>query len=184
MIANELKSGTIIEVEGNLYSVTKADHIKPGKGPAYVRCKLKDLKRSRMIEKTFRSTEKVTVAILEEIRADYLYHQEGKYYFMNDKDFEEIIADEETIGEKRKFLKESTSLLLLKYKGRLIDVLLPTFVDLKVTKSEPGVKGNTVSAVRKKVTLETSLVIEVPLFINNGDIVRVDTRTGKYVTRG
>ena len=184
MIANELKSGTIIEIEGNLYSVTSYSHIKPGKGPAYVRCKLKDLKRSKMIEKTFRSTEKVTVAILEEIRADYLYHQEGKYYFMNDKDFEEIIADEETIGEKRKFLKESTSLLLLKYKGRLIDVLLPTFVDLKVTKSEPGVKGNTVSAVRKKVTLETSLVIEVPLFINNGDIVRVDTRTGKYVTRG
>ena len=184
MIANELKSGTIIEVEGNLYSVTKADHIKPGKGPAYVRCKLKDLKRSKMIEKTFRSTEKVTVAILEEIRADYLYHQEGKYYFMNDKDFEEIIADEETIGEKRKFLKESISLVLLKYKGRLTDVILPTFVDLKVTKSEPGVKGNTVSAVRKKVTLETGLVIEVPLFVNNGDVVRVDTRTGKYVTRG
>ncbi len=183
MIANELKNGIIIEVEGNLYSVTKADHIKPGKGPAYVRCKLKDLKRSKMIEKTFRSTEKVMVAILEEIRADYLYHQEGKYYFMDSENFEEIMADEEIIGEKKKFLKESSSVTLLKYKERLIDVILPTFVDLKVTKSEPGVKGNTVSAVKKKVTLETGLSLEVPLFINNGDIVQVDTRTNKYVTR-
>ncbi|MCK4245540.1 MAG: elongation factor P [Candidatus Omnitrophica bacterium] len=183
MIANELKNGTTIEVEGNLYAVTEADHIKPGKGPAYVRCKLKDLKRSKMIEKTFRSTEKVTVAILEETRADYLYHQEGKYYFMNDKDFEEIIVDETAIGEKRKFLKEASSATFLKHKGRLIDVVLPTFVDLKVIKSEPGVKGNTATAAKKKATLETSLVIEVPLFINNGDIVRVDTRTGKYVTR-
>jgi len=141
------------------------------------------LGRSKVIEKTFRSTEKVTVAILEEIKADYLYHQEGKYYFMDREDFEEIIADEETIGEKRKFLKESISPVLLKYQGRLIDVVLPTFVDLKVIKSEPGVRGNTATAAKKKVTLETGFIIEVPLFINNSDLVRVDTRTGKYVTR-
>ena len=183
MIANELKNGTTIEIEGNLYAVTKADHIKPGKGPAYVRCKLKDLKRSKMIEKTFRSTEKVIVAILEESKVNYLYYQEGEYHFMDSENFEEIVIDQEIIEEKSKFLKESILFTLLKHKGKLIDVVLPTFVDLKVIKSEIGVKGDTATAARKKITLETDLIIEVPLFVNNGDIVRVDTRTGKYVTR-
>ena len=183
MIANELKNGRVIELNGELYTITKADHIKPGKGPAYIRCKLKNLKRSRVIEKTFRSTEKVMPAIIEEVNANYLYYQEGEYHFISSEDFEEIIIDEDIIKEKKNFLKESITFTLLKYKGKLIDVLVPTFVDLKVIKSEPGVKGNTATSVKKRVTLETNFTIEVPLFINNGDVVRVDSRTGKYVTR-
>ena len=183
MIANELKNGRVIELNGELYTITKADHIKPGKGPAYIRCKLKNLKRSRVIEKTFRSTEKIMPAIIEEVNANYLYYQEGEYHFISSEDFEEIIIDEDIIKEKKNFLKESITFTLLKYKGKLIDVLVPTFVDLKVIKSEPGVKGNTATSVKKRVTLETNFIIEVPLFVNNGDIVRVDTRTGKYVTR-
>lgn len=183
MIANELKNGRVIELNGKLYTVTKADHIKPGKGPAYIRCKLKDLERSKVIEKTFRSTEKVMPAMIEEVNANYLYYQEREYHFMDSNDFEEIIIGEDIIKEKKNFLKESITFTLLKYKGKLIDVIVPTFVDLKVIKCEPGVKGNTATSVKKRVTLETNFTIEVPLFINNGDVVRVDSRIGKYVTR-
>ncbi|PIV63697.1 MAG: elongation factor P, partial [bacterium (Candidatus Ratteibacteria) CG01_land_8_20_14_3_00_40_19] len=183
MIANELKNGMVIEVEGNLYSVVQPNHVKPGKGPAYVRCKLKDIERAKIVEKTFRSTEKVTAAVLEEKKVDYLYRKGDQYYFMDLDNFEEVIIDENFLKEKKGFLKESSPVTLLKYQGKLIDVLLPTFIDLKVVKAEPGVKGNTVSAAKKRITLETGLSVEVPLFVNNGDLLRIDTRTGKYVTR-
>ena len=148
-----------------------------------MRTKLKGLQSGRLLERTFRAGEKMNRAILEEKEMQYLYREDSLFYFMNMADYEQSVISEAQLGEGVKFLKESMVVTALMYQGAFIRIKLPLFVELKVTGTEPGVRGDTASGGSKPVTLETGAVIQAPLFINNGDLVRVDTRTGKYVER-
>lgn len=179
----DFKNGMAVELEGKLYEIIYFQHVKPGKGGAFVRTKLKELKSGRLLDKTFRAGEKMNQAILEEREMQYLYRDDSLFYFMNMADYEQSIVSKEQLGKNIQFLKENMVVAALMYQGTLIGITLPLFVELKVTGTEPGVRGNTVSGGSKPAILETGAVIQAPLFINDGDLVRVDTRTGKYVER-
>ena len=179
----DFKNGMTIELEGKLYEIVFFQHVKPGKGGAFVRTKLKGLQNGRLLDKTFRAGEKVNRAILDEREMQYLYREDNLFHFMNMEDYEQSVINEEQLGEQVKFLKENMMITVLTHRGNLIGMKIPLFVELKVTGTEPGVRGDTASGGSKPATLETGATVQVPLFINNGDLVRVDTRTGKYVER-
>ncbi len=179
----DFKNGMIIELEGKLYEIIYFQHVKPGKGGAFVRTKLKGLPNGRLLDKTFRAGEKMNRVILEEKEMQYLYREDNLFYFMNTADYEQLALGEEQLGKGVQFLKESMVVTVLMHQGTLLGINLPLFVELKVTGTEPGVRGNTASGGSKPATLETGAVIQTPLFINKGDLVRVDTRTGKYMER-
>ena len=179
----DFKNGMKIEFGGKLCEIVSFQHVKPGKGGAFVRTKLKELKSGRLLEKTFRAGEKMNRAILEEMEMQYLYRESSLFYFMNTEDYEQSVINETQLGESVRFLKENMVVTVLMHRDSLIGINLPLFAELKVTGTEPGLRGDTVSGGSKPATLETGAVIQVPLFINNGDLVRVDTRTGKYVER-
>lgn len=179
----DFKNGMAIELEGKLYEIIYFQHVKPGKGGAFVRTKLKELKSGRLLDKTFRAGEKMSQAILEEREMQYLYRDDNLFYFMNMADYEQSMISKEQLEKNIQFLKENMVVTALMHQGTLIGITLPLFVELKVTGTEPGVRGNTVSGGSKPAILETGAVIQAPLFINDGDLVRVDTRTGKYVER-
>ncbi|NOX98063.1 MAG: elongation factor P [Nitrospirae bacterium] len=179
----DFRNGVTIELDGKLYEIVYFQHVKPGKGGAFVRTKLKELKSGCVLDKTFRAGEKLTRAVLDEREMQYLYRQDNLFYFMNMENYEQVVISEKQLGENVKFLKENIIVAVLMHNENLLGVKLPLFVELKVTMTEPGVRGDTASGGSKPVTLETGAVIQAPLFINNGDLVRVDTRTGKYVER-
>lgn len=179
----DFKNGMTIECEGKLYEIVYFQHVKPGKGGAFVRTKLKELKRGRVLDKTFRAGEKTNQVIIDEKEMQYLYREDNFFYFMDMENYEQSVISEEQLGESIKFLKENMVVTVLMYQGALIGIKPPLFVELRVTGTEPGVRGDTASGGSKPATLETGVVVQLPLFINNGELVRVDTRTGKYVER-
>lgn len=180
---NEIKSGLTILVEGDVYLVLETQHVKPGKGAAFVRVKLRNLKNAGVQEKTFRGDEKIQEAFVEERKLQYSYNSGGLYHFMDQENYEEVTIAEEILGDKGKFLKDNLELNAYFYKNEIQNVILPNFIEVKVTHTEPGIKGDTAKGSNKAATIETGANIQVPLFINAGDKIKVDTRTGEYIER-
>ena len=179
----DLRPGLKVELDGIPYVVTDYQWVKPGKGGAFMRTKLKNMKTGAIIDRTFRTDEKIPKAEVEERKVQFLYRSEDSYHFMDMASFDQVPMDEKELGDASGFLKEELVVSILFHRAEPVGVLLPTFVELKVVESEPGVRGDTASGGSKPATLETGAVIQVPLFVNIGDLVRVDTRSGTYVER-
>lgn len=180
---NDFRTGLTIEVDGEVYSVVDFQHVKPGKGSAFVRSKLKNLRTGAVIERTFRAGEKVPRAHLERKEMQYLYREGDSFVFMDNETYDQVSLSEDQLGDSVKYLKENMNIYLLIHAGNLIGIELPYFVDLEVVATDPGIRGDTATGGTKPATLETGLVVQVPLFVEVGDIVRVDTRTGEYLER-
>ena len=180
---NQFKNGMTIKLAGEIYSIVSFQHVKPGKGGAFVRTKLKNLKSDNMIDKTFRAGEKFEQAFIEEKKMQFLYRQGHIYHFMELKNFEELELDQMRLSGKVKFLKENMVISVAVCNGKILGINLPNFVELQVKQAEPGVRADTVKAPSKQAILETGGKIAVPLFVNKGDIIKIDTRTEKYVGR-
>ena len=180
---SEIRKGLKIELEGDVYIVVDFQHVNPGNWRAFIRTKLKSLSRGTVIERTFRSGEKLGRPDLEEKTMQFLYGSEDQYHFMDVQTYEQTFLTREQLGSSKGFLKEGATISVLFHRGTPMAVDLPTFVKLAVIQTEPGVKGDTVTGGTKPATLETGTVIQVPLFLNQGDVVKVDTRTGQYVER-
>lgn len=180
---NDLRPGVTIEVDDQVYSVVEFMHVKPGKGAAFVRTKLKNVKTGAVLEKTFRAGEKVQKALIERKTMQYLYEGEGLYNFMDTESFEQLPLTKEQIGEGIKWLKENTEVHIAFHEGVPFGVELPLFVELEVTQTEPGFRGDTATGGSKPATVETGTIVHVPFFVNIGDKIKIDTRTGEYLTR-
>ena len=180
---NDVKSGVTILVDSDAYIVIDAQHVKPGKGAAFVRAKIRNLKNGSIHEKTFRGDEKIEPAFIEERKLQYQYNSGGLYYFMDQDNFEEVSLAEEVIGDKKKFLKDNLEVSGFFYKGEPLNVNLPNFIEVEIMHSEPAIKGDTAKSGTKPVEIETGAIIQVPLFVNQGDKIKVDTRSGQYVER-
>jgi elongation factor P len=163
--------------------IIESQHYKPGKGGAFVRTKLRNVKLGTVVDRTFRSGETVEGAFIEEGKYQYLYYSDGQYHFMDNSTYEQIALPQEKIGDAKMFLKENTNVSILSSGGEVLSVKLPIFIDLKIVQTEPGVRGDTAKAGTKSATLETGATVQVPLFINQGETVKIDTRTGTYVGR-
>ena len=181
--AGEFRNGITFELEGNVYQIVEFQHVKPGKGAAFVRTKLKNVINGSVIEKTFRPTEKIPKAQIERKAMQYSYNDGDLYYFMDNETFDMLPLNEDQLGDALKFVTENMDVMVLSYKGSVFAVEPPTFVELTVTETEPGFKGDTSTGATKPATLETGAQINVPLFIDQGDKIRVDTRTGEYMER-
>jgi len=180
---NDFRPGMTVEIDGEIYEVIEFLHVKPGKGSAFVRTKLKNIKTQSVIERNFRAGEKFPRAILERREMQYLYNQDDVYFFMDTTTYEQVSLSKETIGDGVKFLKENINAYVVFHNNIPIGIELPITVELKVVSTEPGFKGDTVTGGNKPATLETGAVIQVPLFVNVGDIIKIDTRTGEYLER-
>ncbi len=180
---NDFHTGLTIEIDGTVYSVVKFQHSKSGRGGAFVRTTLRNLEEDYTIEKTFRAGEKVPRAHLDSRKMQFLYWDGDKYIFMDKDNYQQIELNREQLGDKINYLKENMELEVAMYEGRPVYIELPTFVELEVKKTQPGIKGDTVSGGSKPATMETGLVVQVPLFINQGDIIKIDTRKKEYVER-
>ena len=181
--AGEFRNGITFEFEGNVYQVIEFQHVKPGKGAAFVRTKLKNVITGGVVEKTFRPTEKFEKAHIERKSMSYSYNDGDLYYFMYNETFDMLPLAPDQLGDALKFVMENMNVTILSYKGNVFGVEPPTFVELIVSDTEPGFKGDTTTGATKPATLETGAVINVPLFVNQGDKIRVDTRTGEYMER-
>jgi elongation factor P len=181
--SGELRRGITIELDGELYQVLDYHHLKLGRGSAQVRLKVRDIRGGHTVERTFQATEKFTRARLDYRTMQYLYNEGDLYYFMDEENFEQLPINASQLGDALDYLKEGMSLEVSSYKGELVGVELPITVELEVTQTEPGFKGDTAIAVTKPAKLETGLKIQVPLFVNQGDIIKVDTRSGTYLER-
>jgi elongation factor P len=177
------RSGMTVEVDGVPMLVLESQHIKPGKGQAFVRARLKNLQTGAIFERTFRAGEKVPAALVERKDVQFLYEADGQYHLMDTETYEQFAVSAETVGEQRRFLKEGMQLVVTMYKGDVVDVELPTTIEATVTETAPGVRGDTVANVMKPAVIDTGATVQVPLFIERGDRIRVDTRTGDYVGR-
>lgn len=181
---NDFKNGLTIELENNIWQVIEFQHVKPGKGAAFVRSKLRNLRNGNIQEKTFRAGEKVSKAHIENKTMQYLYASGDTHAFMDTTTYEQIEMQSSQLEHELKFIKENMEVSLITYEGEIIGVDLPNNVSLEVTETEPGLKGDTVSGGSKPATLETGLVVQVPLFINQGENIIVNTTDGKYISRG
>ena len=180
---SDFKNGLKIDIDGSPYVIVYFQHVKPGKGGAFVRTKIKNLLNGKSVDKTFRSGEKVKEADVEEKTMQYLYKDGDNYIFMDTRDYDQIPITDEVIGDCAKFLLENAEVGVLFWKGNPVNIVLPSFVEITIRQSDPGVKGDTSSGATKPATLETGAVIQVPLFLKEGEKVRVDTRTGEYCER-
>ncbi|HHY91738.1 MAG TPA: elongation factor P [Firmicutes bacterium] len=180
---NDFRTGLTVELEGDVYSVVDFQHVKPGKGSAFVRSKLKNVRTGAVIERTFRAGEKVETARIDRREMQYLYAAGTSYTFMDTESFEQLTLTEDQLGENLKYLKENMLITVLLHEGSIIGIEVPNFVDLKVVETTPGIRGDTVSGATKPAKLETGATVQVPLFIEEGDVIRIDTRTGQYLTR-
>ena len=178
----EFKKGLKIQFDGEPYSIVEFQHVKPGKGGAFVRTKLKHMRLGRVIDNTFRAGEKVELVDFDEKRMQYLYKDDA-YHFMDLETYDQIGLAPEHIGEARDFLKENTEVEILFIDGNPVSVELPNFIELQIVKTDPGIRGDTATGGSKPATLETGAVVQVPLFLNEGDVVKVDTRSGEYLGR-
>ena len=180
---SDFKRGLTIELNGEIYSIVDFQHVKPGKGGAFVRTKLKNLKTGLVLDKTFRAGEKMEQAIIDRKTMQYLYNDGNGYHFMNKENYEQISLSKDQISEIADLLKEGNDVDVIFCKGDMMGVELTNFMSLKIIKTMPGVKGNTVSGALKPATLETGTIIQVPLFIKEGNIIKIDTREKKYIER-
>jgi elongation factor P len=178
----EFKKGLKIQFDGEPYSIVEFQHVKPGKGGAFVRTKLKHMKLGRVIDNTFRAGEKVELVDFDERRMQYLY-KDDRFHFMDLETYDQISLSPEQVGEAREFLKENTEVEILFINQSPVTVELPNFIELQIAKVDPGIRGDTATGGSKPATLETGAVIQVPLFLNEGDVVKVDTRSGEYLGR-
>ncbi len=180
---NDLKNGMTLDLPEGLFSVVEFQHVKPGKGGAFVRTKLKNVRTGAVLDRTYRADEKLQQAIVDKREMQYLYRDASQQVFMDNTSYEQMTVDDTALGAAAKYLKEGDTVLLEMYNDEIVGVDLPASVELTVTTTEPGVQGDRVSGARKPATLETGIVIQVPLFVNTGDRVKVDTRSGEYLTR-
>ena len=181
--SGDLRKGLKLEIDGDPYVIVQFEFVKPGKGQALYKCKLKNMITGAQFDRTFRSGEKFKEADLEEVEMEYLYFDGSQYCFMNTSTYDQDMLSAEQIGDGTHFLKENTVCSVLLYENRPIGITLPNFVELKIEKADPWVKGDTASGDTKPATLETGYVIQVPPFVEEGELVRIDTRTGQYVER-
>ncbi len=181
--AGDFRNGMTLEIDGNVCQIIEFQHVKPGKGAAFVRTKIKNVISGGVIEKTFRPTEKFPAARIDRVDMQYLYSDGDLYHFMNVETYDQIALNSDTIGDALKFVKENDMCKICSYNGNVFSVEPPLFVELEVTDTEPGFKGDTATGATKPATLETGAVINVPLFVNIGDKLKIDTRTGEYLSR-
>lgn len=183
MDTSQFRNGSKIELDGEPFVITYFQHVKPGKGGAFVRTKVKNLKTGRVLDRTFRAGEKIEEADVEERKMQYLYADGESLVFMDSQSYDQMSISLEQIGDAKLYLKENTEIEVILYKGEPINIELPAFIEVEIAQTDPGVKGDTASGATKPATIETGAVIQVPLFIKEGERVRVDTRSGEYVER-
>ena len=181
--AGDFRNGLTIELDNNVYQVIEFQHVKPGKGAAFVRTKLKNIKSGGVVEKTFRPTEKCPQANIERQDMQYLYSDGELYHFMNVETFDQIALNQDAIGDSLKFVRENDMVKMVSHAGEVFAVEPPLFAELEVIECEPGVKGDTATGATKPCTVETGATIYVPLFVEQGDKLKIDTRTGEYLSR-
>ncbi len=180
---NDFRTGITIELEGQLWTVVDFQHVKPGKGAAFVRSKLKNVEKGTTVEKTFRGGEKVQRAIVERKPYQYLYESDGDYVFMDSNTYEQVNVSADKMGDGLKWLKDSMEVQIVFHETRILEVEMPNFVELAVTQTDPGLKGDTAQGGSKPATVETGAVVTVPLFVEEGDVLQIDTRSGEYLKR-
>lgn len=181
--AGDFRNGVTFEMDGNVYQIIEFQHVKPGKGAAFVRAKVRNIIAGSVIERTFNPTEKFPAAYVERKEMEYSYQDGEIYYFMDPESYELVPINESDLSDNFRFVKENMVCKILSYKGNVFGVEPPTFVSLEVTKTDPGFKGDTATNATKPAVLETGAEIKVPLFIDEGDMINVDTRTGEYMSR-
>ena len=181
--AGDFKNGLTLEIDGQVMQIVEFQHVKPGKGAAFVRTKMKNIINGGVVETTFRPTEKFPAARIDRKEHEYLYNDGDLYYFMDPETYEQIMVNKETIGDALKFVKENESVKICSYNGNVFSIEPPLFVELEVTETEPGFAGNTAQGASKPATVETGATIQVPLFVNIGDKIKIDTRTSEYLSR-
>jgi len=181
--ASDLRKGLRIKIDNDPYIVTEFNFVKPGKGQALYRCKLKNMINGNQFERTFRSVDNFESADLQEKKMQYLYKEEGKYCFMDNQSYEQVFLSEEQVGDAKNFLLDNIEVEILFFEDRPLGISLPNFIDVMVTKADPWAKGDSVSGNTKPVTVQTGYVVQVPPFIEEGEKIRIDTRSGEYLTR-
>ena len=181
--AGDFRNGVTIELEGSVYQIIEFQHVKPGKGAAFVRTKLKNVINGGVVEKTFRPTEKCPQARIDRKDMQYLYSDGDMYNFMDTESYEQIALNSDTVGSALKFVKENEMVKVLSYNGSVFSIEPPLFVELAITDTEPGFKGDTATGATKPATVETGAQVAVPLFVELGDVIKIDTRTGEYLSR-
>jgi len=181
--SNDFKTGVSVEIDGDAYIVVEFQHVKPGKGAAFVRAKMRNLRTGSVVERTFNAGEKMPKAHLDRRNMQYLYHDGTYYVFMDNENYEQSLLSEEQMADSKNYLIENMNISILLFKGDIIGVDLPAQVELEVVETEPGIKGDTASGGNKPATLQTGAVVRVPFFINVGDVIRVNTKSGEYIER-
>lgn len=181
--AGDFRNGVTLEIDGNIVQIVEFQHVKPGKGAAFVRTKYKNIITGAVLEKSFRPTEKFPAARIERKDMQYLYNDGELYYFMDNETFEQIGLNTDTVGDSLKFVKENETVKVCSHNGNVFAVEPPLFVELEITETEPGFKGDTAQGASKPATVETGAVVQVPLFIDQGEKIKIDTRTGEYLSR-
>ncbi len=181
--AGEFKNGLTLEIDGQVMQILEFQHVKPGKGAAFVRTKMRNVINGGVVEKTFRPTEKFPAARIDRKNEQYLYNDGDLYYFMDPETFDQVMINKDIIGDSMKFVKENDEVKVVSYNGSVFAIEPPLFVELEVTDTEPGFAGNTAQGATKPATVETGATIQVPLFVNIGDKVKIDTRTEEYLSR-
>ena len=181
--AGEFRNGVTMEYEGEIYVILEFQHVKPGKGAAFVRTKIKNLKTGAVVEKTFRPTEKMPRAHIDRLDMQYLYTDGDLFHFMNVETFDQIAVNSNDVGDALKFVKENEMVKILSYEGQVFGIEPPLFVELEITETETGFAGNTAQGATKPAVVETGATVQVPLFINQGEVIKIDTRTGEYLGR-
>ena len=181
--AGDFRNGVTVEIDGNVCQIVEFQHVKPGKGAAFVRTKFKNVITGAVVERSFNPSDKYPTAFVERKDMEYLYEMDGLYYFMDKETYEQLPINADKLGDSFKFVKENTDVKILSYKGNVFGVEPPFFVELEVTQTDPGFKGDTATNATKPAILETGAEIKVPLFIEEGDKIKIDTRTGEYMER-
>ena len=181
--AGDIRNGKTLEIEGSIFQVIEFQHVKPGKGAAFVRTTLKNIVSGGVVEKTFRPTEKLEEATIERKDMQYLYSDGDLYHFMDTETYDQIALNSDQIGDTLKFVKENEMVKVCSHKGNVFSIEPPLFVELQITDTEPGFKGDTATGATKPATVETGAQVNVPLFVEQGDVIKIDTRTGEYLSR-
>lgn len=181
--AGDFRNGITLEIDGSVYQIVEFQHVKPGKGAAFVRTKIKNVMTGSVVERTFRPTEKFPAARIERVDMQYLYNDGELFYFMDNTSYEQIGLNQDAIGDALKFVKENEMVKVCSHNGNVFAIEPPLFVELEITETEPGFKGDTAQGATKPATVETGAVVNVPLFVDQGDKIKIDTRTGEYLSR-
>ena len=181
--AGDFRNGITLEIEGNVYQIIEFQHVKPGKGAAFVRTKIKNIMSGGVVERTFRPTEKFPAARIDRVEMQYLYSDGDLFHFMNTETYDQVALNEDAIGDALKFVKENEMVKVCSYNGNVFSVEPPLFVELEITDTEPGFKGDTAQGATKPAVVETGATVYVPLFVDQGDKIKIDTRTGEYLSR-